>query len=99
MSSSSREKVLELVNMGVTQPRKILKELEKANLPMLTKIQISNLKSRENIKANGKATCYLNEWLLWIKQGKLKFYITISSYQKKKLNKKFLRNYFSKIKM
>ena len=68
ISSSSREKVLELIDMGVTQPRKILKELEKANLPMLTKIQISNLKARENIKVNGKATCYLNEWLLWIKQ-------------------------------
>jgi hypothetical protein len=36
---------------------------------MLTnKIQISHLKTRENIKVNGKARCYLNEWLIWIKQ-------------------------------
>jgi hypothetical protein len=42
----SRQKVLDLIEAGVTAPRKLLKELERHNLPILTKVQISNLKRR-----------------------------------------------------
>ncbi len=42
----SKQKVLELLGCGVIQPRKILKELDRHNLPPLTKLQINNLKAR-----------------------------------------------------
>jgi len=42
----SKKKVLELLDCGVTQPRRLLKELEKNNLPALSRSQINNLKSR-----------------------------------------------------
>ena len=53
---------------GVNKPRKIMKELNRANLPMLSNIQISNLKGRENLKINGKSTCNLSNWFAWIKK-------------------------------
>ena len=66
----SKALVIELNEMGITQPSKILKELKQRNLPMLSKTQISNIKARENIKSNGKSTCDLSEWLAWINQRK-----------------------------
>jgi hypothetical protein len=36
---SSRAKVLELLDVGVNQPRKIIKALENSNLPVLSKVQ------------------------------------------------------------
>lgn len=42
----SRQFVLDLINNGCGMPRKILKALQKNNLPPLTKMQINNLKLR-----------------------------------------------------
>ena len=64
----SRAKVLELLDVGVTKPRRILKELSKCNLPMLTKPQINNLKRRVQLKASGPLTCSLNDFLLWVEK-------------------------------
>ena len=46
LNPMSKKKVLELLDSGVVQPRRLLKELEKHQLPPLTKRQINNLKSR-----------------------------------------------------
>ncbi len=46
LDTVSKQKVLELIDSGVVQPRRILRELEKHNLPRLTKTQINNLKAR-----------------------------------------------------
>ncbi len=50
----SRDKVFELLAAGVTKPRKILKQLQLHNFPMLTRTQINNLKQRTNKKVNLK---------------------------------------------
>ena len=60
-------KILELIKIGVTQQRKLIKELRKNDLPILSKIQINNLKQNTNIKANGTQTCNPDQWLAWIK--------------------------------
>lgn len=46
LNPQSKKKVLELIDSGVVQPRRLLKELEKHHLPPLTKLQINNLKAR-----------------------------------------------------
>ncbi len=66
LNEDSKAKVLEMIEIGVTEPRRIIKELDKCNLPLLTKTQISNLKSRTNVKQNGNSKCSLNQWLEWI---------------------------------
>lgn len=48
----SKQKVLDLIGSGVVQPRKLLKELEKHKLPLLTINQINNLKARLKNKVN-----------------------------------------------
>ena len=63
LNEDSKAKVLEMIEIGVTEPRRIIKELDKCNLPLLTKTQISNLKSRTNVKQNGNSKCTLNQWL------------------------------------
>ncbi len=52
LDTVSKQKVLELIDSGVVQPRRILRELEKHNLPRLTKTQINNLKARLKKKSN-----------------------------------------------
>jgi hypothetical protein len=56
LNQSSKEKIIELLNIGVHEPRDILKQLQKNNLPMLTKVQIYILKQRVKIKLVGKTT-------------------------------------------
>ncbi len=68
LNEDSKAKVLEMIEIGVTEPRRIIKELDKCNLPLLTKTQISNLKSGTNVKQNGNSKCTLNQWLEWIKK-------------------------------
>ena len=68
LNPSSKAKVLELLSVGVTQPRKILKELEKNNLPPLTKPQLNNLKQRTQKKVGGPQICSLSDFLLWVKK-------------------------------
>ena len=53
LNRESKERVLELLELGVSQPRKLLRELEKGGLPKLTKVQINNLKSRTSLKVRG----------------------------------------------
>jgi hypothetical protein len=53
LNQSSKEKVFELLNIGVHEPRNILKQLQKNNLPMQ---KINNLKQRVKIKLVGKTT-------------------------------------------
>ena len=65
LNPSSKAQVLELLSVGVTQPRKILKELEKNNLPPLTKPQLNNLKQFETQKkVGGPQICSLSDFLL-----------------------------------
>ncbi len=67
LNPESRDKVLELLANGVSKPRRILKLLEEANLPCLSRIQINNLKQRLLHKTTGPLTCSLSEFLLWVK--------------------------------
>ncbi len=68
LNRDSKKKVLELINVGVTQPRKVLKELQKNNLPSLTRTQINNLKQREQVKVIGPMTCSLATFLQWVQK-------------------------------
>lgn len=68
LNPQSRSKVLELIAVGVHQPRKLIKQLEINNLPILTRNQISNLKARTSKKVVGPLTCSLSTFLLWAKK-------------------------------
>ena len=48
----SKALVLELLSVGVKQPRKLLKELQKNNLPALSRAQVNNLKQRTQRKVS-----------------------------------------------
>ena len=63
LNAQSRARVLELVASGVTKPRRILKILEEAKLPILSRVQINNLKQRILKKTSGPLTCSLSEFL------------------------------------
>ena len=67
LNPQSRAKVLELLESGVTKPRKILVQLESNGLPRISKVQINNLKSRIHLKASGPLTCTLSQFLQWVK--------------------------------
>lgn len=45
LPTETRDKVHELLQMGTTKSRQILKELERKNLPMITKLQLKNIKA------------------------------------------------------
>ena len=64
LNPSSKAKVLELLSVGVTQARKILKELKKNNFPTLTKPQLNNFKQRTQKKDGGPQICSLSDFLL-----------------------------------
>ena len=50
LNPETRAKVLELIESGVTKPKKILTQLELFGLPRISKIQLNNLKRRNNFK-------------------------------------------------
>ena len=67
MNPLSGANALELLEIGVTQPKNILKQLEINLLPTLT-AQINNLKQRPQHKPVGPLTCLLSRFLLWFKK-------------------------------
>ena len=50
LNPATKAKVLELLEAGVTKPRKILRQLEALSLPIINRIQINNLKQRLHTK-------------------------------------------------
>ena len=67
LNPASKAKVLELLDVGVTKPRLILRQLEFLNLPIISRVQINNLKQRLHTKISGPLTCTLSQFLQWVK--------------------------------
>ena len=53
LNPSTRAKVIELLESGVTKPAKIIKNIEHLNLPAISRLQIANLKARVNKRDRG----------------------------------------------
>lgn len=67
LNTETKAKVLELLDVGVTKPRLILRQLEFCNLPIISRVQINNLKQRLHTKTSGPLTYTLSQFLQWVK--------------------------------